>query len=375
MPWNTRDAMSLKEEFVVLAQQPGCNRRELCQRFGISAPTGYKWLKRYAAHGSQGLLEKSRRPITSPDQTPPALESAVLELRQQHPEWGGRKISHKLDCRIAPSTVTNVLHRHGLIQPPEKEVQLFAKRFVHDAPNDLWQMDFKGNFPTQEGRCHPLTVLDDHSRFNLAIQACANERTVTVQERLTEVFRRYGLPARINVDNGPPWGSPRNPGEIAMLSIWLIRLGIRVSFSRPHHPQTNGKIERFHRALKAEVLNGRHFRSIAETQNAFDHWREIYNHQRPHEALEYEVPMEHYRVSPWAFPEKLSEFEYGPDDVLVKAYHCRFRFRKRYFKIAKGLTGYLLAVRSLPGSEDLFNVYFCHHLVRTIDVNQPDSGR
>ncbi|WP_374707360.1 helix-turn-helix domain-containing protein, partial [Pseudomonas sp. Colony2] len=203
MPWNTRDAMSLKKEFVALARQPGSNKRELCRRFGISPQTAYKWLGRYEEQGQQGLLEKSRRPATSPKLTEPALETEVLAIRREHPAWGGRTISNLLDKRIAPSTVTNVLHRHGLVQTVPKELQAARLRFEHDAPNDLWQMDFKGHFPTQQGRCHPLTVLDDHSRFNLAIKACANERTATVQEQLIAVFRRYGLPARINVDNGP----------------------------------------------------------------------------------------------------------------------------------------------------------------------------
>lgn len=374
MPWNTRDAMSLKEEFVALALQPDSNKRELCRRFGISPQTGYKWLKRYKAQGPQGLHERSRRPITSPGQTQPTLEAEVVTLRREHPAWGGRKISHVLGCRIAPSTVTDVLHRHELIEPPEKEVKKPWQRFEHEAPNDLWQMDFKGHFPTQQGECHPLTLVDDHSRFNLAIQACANERRVTVQEALTDVFRRYGLPTRINTDNGSPWGSPRNPGELSELGIWLIRLGIKVSYSRPYHPQTNGKNERFHRSLKAEVLKGTHFHTLAEAQVAFDRWREIYNHQRPHEALGYRVPMDRYRTSPWTFPEKLVEFEYGPDDVLVKAYHSRFRFRKHYFRIAKGLAGQLIAIRPRQDSAEMFDVYFCHHLLRSIDLNKPDYG-
>ncbi len=282
MPWNTRDAMSLKEEFVALARQPGSNKRELCRRFGISPQTAYKWLNRYETHGQSGLQEKSRKPATSPKLTPATLETEVLALRKEHPAWGGRTISNLLKKQIAPSTVTNVLRRHGLIQPVPKE-QEAKHRFEHDAPNDLWQMDFKGHFATQEGRCHPLTLLDDHSRFNLAIQACENERGATVKEKIVEVFERFGLPARINVDNGPPWGSPRNPGEITELSIWLIRLGIRISFSRPYHPQTNGKIERFHRSLKAEVLDGRQFSTIGEAQTAFDRWRDIYNLQRPHQ--------------------------------------------------------------------------------------------
>ncbi|NWB57519.1 IS481 family transposase [Pseudomonas sp. F8002] len=374
MPWNTRDAMSLKKEFVALARQPGSNKRELCRRFGISPQTAYKWLGRYEEQGQQGLLEKSRRPATSPKLTKHALETEVLAIRREHPAWGGRTISNLLDKRIAPSTVTNVLHRHGLVQTVPKELQAARLRFEHDAPNDLWQMDFKGHFPTQQGRCHPLTVLDDHSRFNLAIKACANERTATVQEQLTAVFRRYGLPARINVDNGPPWGSPRNPGEITELSIWLVRLGIRVSFSRPFHPQTNGKIERFHRSLKAEVLNGRHFRTLAEAQTNLDQWREVYNHQRPHQALDYKVPMDRYRESPWAYPETLLAFEYGPDDLKAKVYHSRFKFQKRYFRIAKGLAGHHIALRPNTESDGLFDVYFCHHFLRTIDVKQPDYG-
>lgn len=374
MPWNTRDAMSLKEEFIALALHPDSNKRELCRRFGISPQTGYKWLKRYETEGLAGLQERSRRPLGSPRQTATPLEDEVVALRRAHPAWGGRKISHLLGHRIAPSTVTSVLHRHGLVEPPEKEVRQPWQRFEHDAPNDLWQMDFKGHFPTQHGRCHPLTVVDDHSRFNLAIQACVDERRSTVQEKLTEIFRRYGMPARINTDNGPPWGSPRNPGELTELGIWLIRLGIRLSYSRPYHPQTNGKNERFHRALKAEVLNGQHFCTLSEAQAAFDRWREVYNHKRPHEALDYQVPMYRYRASPWAFPEQLSEFEYGPDDQITKVYHSRFRFKKRYFRIAKGLAGQLIAIRPQQNSEVLFDVYFCHHRLRTIDLNNPDYG-
>lgn len=373
MPWNVRNAMSLKEEFVSLARQPDANIRALCRHFSISPQTGYKWLRRFEEGGSAALQERSRRPASSPRLTEASLEAQVVALRQEHPAWGGRTISNLLSKRIAPSTVTNVLHRHELIQSPEKtrEARL---RFEHDAPNDLWQMDFKGHFALQQGRCHPLTILDDHSRFNLAIHACDNERGATVREKMIEVFQRYGLPVRINVDNGAPWGSPRNPGEVTELSIWLIQLGIRISFSRPYHPQTNGKIERFHRSLKAEVLDGRQFSTLEQAQTAFDRWREIYNLQRPHQALGYEVPMARYHTSPWAYPNRLEEFEYGPDDILAKVYHSRFRFQKRYFSIAKGLVGHTVAIRPGRDGGDMFDVYFCHQRLRTIDVNKPDYG-
>lgn len=374
MTWNTRDAMSLKEEFIALARLPGSNKRELCRRFGISPQTAYKWLGRYEALGQAGLEEKSRKPTTSPKLTDTELQAQVIALRKAHPAWGGRTISNVLNKQIAPSTVTSVLHRHGLIEPAQREHEA-KRRFEHDAPNDLWQMDFKGHFATQQGRCHPLTMLDDHSRFNLAIQACDNERGSTVKEKMIEVFERYGLPARINVDNGAPWGSPRNPGEITELSIWLIQLGIRISFSRPYHPQTNGKIERFHRSFKAEVLDGHLFSTFKQAQSEFDLWRDVYNFQRPHQALGYQVPMERYRTSPWPYPKVLEEFEYGQDDVLAKVYSSRFRFRKHYFSIAKGLLGKRVAIRPSGRSDSLFDVYFCHHLLRTIDIDQPDYTR
>lgn len=373
MPWNTRDAMSLKQEFVYLARQPNINIRDLCRRFGISPQTGYKWLKRHEAHGESGLQDRSRRPRSSPKQTEASLAAEVVAVREEHPAWGGRKISRVLDKRIAPSTVTNVLHRHDLITPQASEAARQWTRFEHAAPNDLWQMDFKGDFQTLQGRCYPLTVIDDHSRFNLVIQSCACQRGALVQEHLSEVFRRYGLPARINTDNGVPWGAPRHPGELTPLGIWLVTLGIRLSFSRPGHPQTNGKDERFHRSLKAEVLKGRLYRSLEEVQSAFDHWREIYNFLRPHDALDLEVPISRYQVSSHAFPESLPQIEYGPDDILVKPYDSQFRFRKRSFRIAKALGGHTVALRPSTKGDGLFDVYFGHQKVRTIDFNNPDG--
>jgi transposase InsO family protein len=365
--------MSLKQEFVYLARQPNINIRDLCRRFGISPQTGYKWLKRHEAHGESGLQDRSRRPRSSPKQTEASLAAEVVAVREEHPAWGGRKISRVLDKRIAPSTVTNVLHRHDLITPQASEAARQWTRFEHAAPNDLWQMDFKGDFQTLQGRCYPLTVIDDHSRFNLVIQSCACQRGALVQEHLSEVFRRYGLPARINTDNGVPWGAPRHPGELTPLGIWLVTLGIRLSFSRPGHPQTNGKDERFHRSLKAEVLKGRLYRSLEEVQSAFDHWREIYNFLRPHDALDLEVPISRYQVSSHAFPESLPQIEYGPDDLLVKPYDSQFRFRKRSFRIAKALGGHTVALRPSTKGDGLFDVYFGHQKVRTIDFNNPDG--
>ena len=183
MPWKEMSVMSQRREFVELAQAEGTNKRGLCRRFGISPTTGYKWLGRFREGSEAGLVELPRRPHYSPARTPSQVEQAVLSARAAHPAWGARKLRRwLLDRRDvfeadmpAPSTITAILRRHGRIDPDEGPKHRSWQRFEHQAPNDLWQMDFKGHFPLTRGRCHPLTVLDDHSRFALGLQACGNE--------------------------------------------------------------------------------------------------------------------------------------------------------------------------------------------------------
>lgn len=376
MPWDTRNAMSLRHEFVQLALQEGANRRELCRRFGISAPTGYKWLARYRADQRAGLRDQSRRPDGSPRKTTASVEAAVVTLRQQHPAWGGRKISRRLRdlnvAEVAPSTVTSILHRYQLIDPAASQAAEPWQRFEHEAPNALWQIDFKGYVATPEGHCHPLTVLDDHSRFNLALRACGQQTYPIVRDHLSEIFRRYGLPVRINGDNGSPWGCARQPGQVTELAIWLIRQGIRLSFSRPYHPQTNGKDERFHRSLKAEVLNGVTFASLRAAQEAFDRWRQVYNHERPHDALALATPDTRYQMSARAFQEQLAPIHYGPDDdVVTVKWNGELPFKGRRFKVSNPLHGLPLGIRPDPGEDGLYAVYFLHHRLMTIDLRHP----
>lgn len=379
MPWNVKDTMSLREEFVLLAMQEGANRRALCRHFGISPQTAYKWLARFAAEGKTGLADQSRRPNHQPTRTLPALEAEVVALRQQHPAWGGRKISRRLFdlgiADLAPSTATSILHRHDLIAPRRPEQQAW-QRFEHEQPNALWQADFKGHFPTLQGRCSPLTMLDDHSRYNLLLHACGNTTTATVQSLLTQAFRRYGLPLRMNFDNGAPWGSPAQPGQLTTLEIWLIRLGIRVSHSRPYHPQTNGKEERFHRSLKTEVLNGRHFESLAHVQQAFNQWRTVYNHERPHESLNMATPITRYRPSPIVFPETLPALEYDRDDeVITVKWNGELRFRGHRYKLSSALHGHDVAVREAVEQQGRFEVFFGYRHCLTIDLSNPADTR
>ena len=316
MPWREVTEMSLREEFVQLAMQAGSNRRELCRRFGISAKTGYKWLARYAGEGASGLQNRSRRPRRSPARTEADIERALIRLRQDSRNcWGARKLARLLadggaGPRLAPSTVTGILRRAGLIGNQGSAASPRWQRFERSAPNELWQMDFKGNFPLlTRARCHPLTVLDDHSRFSLVLKACANERAETVRESLRAAFRRYGLPAEMLMDNGAPWGCDREHPFTA-LSLWLIRLGIRVTHGRPYHPQTQGKDERFHRTLKFELLRHFNFTTLSHCQQEFDRFRDRYNLRRPHDALGLATPASRYRPSPIAFTESLPPIDY-----------------------------------------------------------------
>lgn len=370
--------MSLRREFVELARQPDVNIRALCRRFEISPKTGYKWLNRYAqATWADALRDRSRQPHTQPARSAPEIEAAVVALRQSHPAWGGRKIARRLLDRdsttVAPSTVTSILHRHGLIQSAASEAAKPWQRFEHAAPNTLWQIDFKGHFTTPAGKCHALTLIDDHSRFNLVLQACARTDGGSIQPVLTDVFRRYGLPVRINADNGAPWGSPSLAERgLSRLSVWLIRQGIRISHSTPYHPQTNGKLERFHRSLEAEVLAGRSFADLASAQSAFDGWRTVYNHERPHEALKLATPGQRYQPSQIDYRETLPPIEYpATDTVLTVGWNGFVKFMGRQFRLSNALHQLPVGIRPDSRQDGCFEVYFCHQRFMQLDMNQP----
>lgn len=372
MPWQEVDTMSLRKEFIMLAKQPGANRRALCRRFGISPKTAYKWLARYKAVGAEGLADRSRRPHTSPQRTATDVERSILTLRDKHPAWGGRKLRSRLEVLEqtdlpSPSTITDILRRHGRLNATEWEQHTAWKRFEHEAPNQLWQMDFKGHFAMNNGRCHPLTVLDDHSRYALELGACADERGSTVQARLTAVFRRYGLPERMTMDNGAPWGG-ESDYPYTVLTVWLIRLGVRVSHSRPYHPQTQGKDERFHRTLNVEVIRHAAFRDLAHCQRRFDQWRPIYNLERPHEALGMKPPVSRYQPSPRPFPQILPTIEYGPGDVVRKIQDKGdLHYRGCVFRVGRAFHGYPVALRHTV-QDGLLDVYFCQQRIAQIDL-------
>ncbi len=371
MPWQQVTPMSQKKEFINLAVGEDANISRLCRYFQVSRKTAYKWLSRYRREGEAGLGDRSRRPRSSPGATPPILEEAVVCLRQERPAWGGRKIRARLRAQglvqvPAASTITDILRRHGLIDPEEADKHRAWRRFEAEAANDLWQMDFKGHFAIDQGRCHPLTVLDDHSRFALGLEACTDERGVTVKERLTGIFRRYGLPRKMMMDNGSPWGSdaahPYTP-----LTVWLLRLGVKVGHSGPYHPQTMGKDERFHRTLETELLRYCRGLELAVCQGRFEAWRQTYNLERPHEALGLVPPVSRYRESPRSFPERLPVWEYGPGDQVRKVQvEGWLSFRGREFRVSKAFRGQAVALRPTL-NDGVWEVFFGPHRIAQID--------
>jgi len=374
MSWQEVTTLTLRYEFVMFAQREDCNFASICKAFKISRKTGYKWLNRFIQSGDEGLLDLSRRPHHSPFKSVEAVETAIATLRESHPTWGGRKLKARLEDLghqdvPAASTITAILRRKELLNPAESVKHTAFISFEHPNPNDLWQMDFKGHIPMQQGRCHPLTVLDDYSRFNIVLKACADEKTETVQNALTDSFRRYGLPNRMTMDNGSPWGNDQFNG-LTQLTAWLIRLGVNVSHSRPYHPQTQGKDERFHRTLKAEAIIGQQFENLAHCQLRFDEFRDIYNLERPHESLNMKTPVTRYQPSTRFYPETLPPIEYSPDDQVRKVQSKgEISFKGKIFIMPKALHGHPVALRP-TNTDGTYSVYFCHQKLKEISLNE-----
>jgi transposase InsO family protein len=376
MGWREMSVADQRQEFVLLASLAGANKSALCERFGISRQTGHLWLRRFAA-GERAFEDRSRRPLHSPRRLTDDLEARILAVRKVHPAWGARKIVAVLRRDgIAPpaaSTVHAVLSRHGCIAP-ESPGGAYGT-FERGAPNALWQMDFKGRVRLGCGQwLHPLTVIDDHSRFAVGLAACADQQTQTVQTRLEVTFRHHGLPEAIYVDNGSPWGGGR-PGQWTPLRLWLLKLGIETIHSKPYHPQGRGKNERFHRSLAAEVFSLAPLVGFDDAQRAFDRWRHVYNRERPHQALDFVTPAERYRPSKRAFPATLPAPSYAPGEIVrrVGTTKAFVSFRNRLWRVPGAFLGETLAIRPrLPDGR--FAICFGAHEIASFDLNDPDCS-
>ena len=373
MPWKEVTTMSERKRAIAAYVKEGASVTEISRTFGVSRKTVYKWLARYRAEGEPGLADRSRRPQHRPHQTAPEIEAAVVALRQQHPCWGGRKLKRRLEDSglsgvPAPSTITAILRRYTQLDANESARHRPFQRFEMSHANALWQMDFKGVLGMDQQMCYPLTLIDDHSRYVVGLHACGDMRRATVQQQLTAVFRRYGLPERMLMDNGAPWGAwPR--GRYTRLTVWLLRLGIVVSHGKPYHPETQGKVERVHRTLDDELLTRVHGTSLTDWQHHFDRWVSTYNHLRPHEALDLDVPASRFQPSPRPFPETLPPLRYPEGAALRKVSSTgQVSIRHQAFRVGKAFAGYHLALVADPLTDGRFHLYFGSLCVHTVDV-------
>lgn len=313
MPWEERTVEKSRAEFVKAVMKGEDTISALCRVYGISRKTGYKWLQRFEQ--GEALGNKSRAPFHTPNKTPSEIEQLILDQRNVHVAWGARKLKRVLENQgyeglPATSTICDILKRNGYISKEESLKHKPYQRFEREQPNELWQTDFKGDFGMQNGqRCHALTVLDDHSRYSLCVDAKDNQRTGSVIESFSRLFQDYGLPTSILCDNGNPWGTSQSTGY-TRFEVWLMDLGIITIHGRIMHPQTQGKEERFHRTMDEELLKHVKIIDLTNAQQHFDEFRECYNMKRPHEALGNDVPAKHYKPSMRKMPNRIEDWEY-----------------------------------------------------------------
>jgi transposase InsO family protein len=365
MPWKAMDIREQRVQFVVAALRGERSLSSLCREFGISRPTGRVWLERYRSGGVEAIAERSRRPLHSPRRTAPELEERVVRMRQRYPDWGARKLQFVLTeegLRLPASTIHRILLRHDLVREQDRH-SAAQQRFERAAPNELWQMDFKGPKGWQQP-VGPLSVLDDHSRYVIALEALGSTRAGPVRERLQQAFVDCGLPQAMLMDHGVPWWSWAGPEAATTgLALWLMKQGIRLHWSGIGHPQTQGKVERFHGSLqRALVRRGLRGQS---PQQWLDSYRWEHNFLRPHEALGMQTPASRWRPSERRYDPHPPCWQY-PHGAWVLKVDCQGKLDIRNTKwlIGRALAGERVQVVAI---EQRLQVYYCHTLIRELD--------
>lgn len=375
MPWKPYiDVMYQKEQFVMEALREERPFAQLCRKYGISAVTGYELRRRFLAYGRAGLLERSRRPKSSPEQLTEAVVCELVRLKHQYRDMGPHKVRHVYATAhgTAPSlsTVKRVLAKAGLVQPRRKrrptDPLATPKVLLRpSAPNQVWTVDFKGWWPGTEGRCEPLTLRDAYSRYVLGAQAMATTRTLAVRAQFERWFEEYGLPQVIHSDNGAPFASTRSPLGLSQLSAWWTVLGIHHSRSRPGHPQDNGGHERMHRDL--ETVRPAIARAGQAAQAILDQWRQEFNCVRPHQALGMRCPHEVYQRSERRYEGTPDLIDYGAayDSRCVGSNGAIMVARQHYF-ISCALKGWNIGLK--PMADDCLEVWFDCLLLGYLDT-------
>ena len=371
MAWGMVDVDEQRMRFVLQASQREKSLRELCEEFKISRPTGYTWLRRFEAGGIAGVEEKSRRPHHSPTRTAADIEQRVLELRQQRPDWGARKLHTLLEREgmVLPAiTIHRILLRHDLVRPQDRH-RAAVQRFSRGAPNQLWQMDFKGPVGWQ-APVGPLSIVDDHSRYAITLHGTWSSKAEPVKERLEEAFERCGVPEAMLMDHGTPWWNMKAATGWTWLTVWIVKQGIQVHFSGYRHPQTQGKVERFHGSLEAATQR-RGWPWGEDRQRWLDEFRLEYNHVRPHEALGMKTPATVWNKSERKYEPRTPAWEYERGaEVRKLAEQGQLQLAGRRWEISRALAGERVKLVRVEGR---ILVYYCRSLVRELDLSHQRS--
>ena len=365
MAWGSVDVDEQRMRFVVCASQREKTMQALCQEFQISRPTGYAWLRRYQDGGIVAVAERGRRPRHSPARTPAGIEQRVVELRQQWPDWGARKLQYQLQregVELPVITVHRILLRHDLVRPQDRH-RAATKRFERGAPNQLWQMDFKS--PVGWGApVGPLSLLDDHSRYVVTLEGTWSTRAEAVRECLEAAFTHAGVPDAMLMDHGTPWWNMRAVTGWTWLTVWLMKQGIQMHFSGYRHPQTQGKVERFHGTLEA-AMRRRGVPTGEQRQPWLDAFRYEYNHVRPHEALDMRTPASVWSKSTKRYVANPSAWEYEAGAEVRKLHaEGQLYLQGRRWDISRALAGERVQLTRIEGR---ILVYYCRSLVRELD--------
>ena len=369
MTWKVKDVVGQRIEFVIRAVQ-GESVLRLCQEFEISRQTGHLWLRRYRETGSfAALADRAKVAKRIWNRTSKEVTERVLQLRQEH-GWAGRKIQKILErdygIGISARTVDRILDRSHCIDNRDRR-RTAPGRFERERPNQLWQMDFKGQYRLDDGsECYPLSILDDHSRFLVGLHALPSTKTVGVEERLIQTFQHYGLPDEMLMDHGVPWWKANTEIGLTKVSVLLMKQGIEVTHSGIGHPQTQGKVERFHRTLKAAMRRRGQPESLAKWQRQLDEFRRIYNQMRPHEAIEMEVPAKRYEASRRRYQTRPTEWDYPPEYEIVQLNsQGSFRHSGHPRFVSKALANERVGYRTI---DQKLLVCFRSNYVREIDL-------